>query len=125
MQRGDLQREACMAGAGAAAVAALTAGLLTGLPGERGTHHSTRVTARTAAYALKRAAAQAVTQSGQPAPARAVHPRHVSGILSMTDGGGKTTWLTVERRRYRRQHNRPRPVGTALICAAVSTAVYH
>jgi hypothetical protein len=80
-----------MAGAGAAVVAALTAGLLAGLPGPPGTHHSTRVTARTAAYVLKRAAAQAVTQSGQPAPRPGQYILITSAGLSMTDGGARTT----------------------------------
>ncbi len=89
----------CMAGAGAAVVAALTVGLLAGLPGPRGTYHSTRVTARTAAYVLKRAAAQAVAQPGQPVPRPGQYILVTSAGLSMTDGGGKNNWLTVERRR--------------------------
>jgi len=86
-----------MAGAGAAVVAALTVGVLAGLPS---THHSARVTARTAAYVLKRAAAEAVTtQSGQPVPRPGRYILVTSAGLSMTDGGGKNNWLTVERRR--------------------------
>jgi len=88
----------CMAGAGAAVVAALTVGLLTGLPGPRGTHESAGGTARTAAYLLERAA-RAVTQSGQPVPRVGQYILVTSAGLSMTDGGGKNNWLTVERRR--------------------------
>src|SRR5260221_825406 len=88
-----------MAGAGAAVVAALTVGLLAGLPGPRGTHHSIRVTARTAAYGRNGAASQAVTKSGQPVPRPGQYILVTLAGLSMTDGGGKDNWLTVERRR--------------------------
>jgi hypothetical protein len=87
-----------MAGAGAAVVAALTVGLLTGVPGPRGTHESTGGTARTVAYVLERAA-RAVTQSGQPSPRPGQYILVTSVGLSMTDGGGKNNWLTAESRR--------------------------
>jgi hypothetical protein len=87
-----------MAGAGAAVVAALTLGLLTGLPGLPDRHPSARVTARTAAYVLERAA-RAATQSGQPVPRPGQYILVTSAGLSMTDGGGKNNWLTLERRR--------------------------
>jgi hypothetical protein len=87
-----------VAGAGAAVVATLTVSLLAGLSGSRGTHQSTGGTARTAAYVLERAA-RAVAQSGQPVPRPGQYILVTSAGLSMTDGGGKNNWLTVERRR--------------------------
>ena len=87
-----------LAGAGAAVVTALTVGLLTGLPGPRGTHESTGGSTRTAAYVLQRAAG-AVIQPGQPVPSPGQYILVTSAGLSMTDGGGKNNWLTVERRR--------------------------
>lgn len=80
-----------MAGAGAAVVAALWVGLLTAPPGPTGD------TARAAAHVLERAA-RAATQSGQPAPRPGQYILVTSAGLSMTDGGGKNNWLTVERR---------------------------
>ncbi len=81
-----------MAGGGAAVVAALSAGLLTVLPGPHAGG-----TPRAVAYVLERAA-RAAARSGQP-----VRPGQyilvTSAGLSMTDGGGKNNWLTVERRR--------------------------
>jgi hypothetical protein len=73
-------------------------GLLTGLPGPRGTHEPTGGTARTAAYVLERAA-RAVVHSGQPVPRPGQYILVTSAGLSMTDGGGRNNWLTVERRR--------------------------
>jgi hypothetical protein len=87
-----------VAGAGAAVAAALTVGVLAVLPGPRGTHQSAGRTAGTAAYVLERAA-RAVAQSGQPVPHPGQYLLVTSAGLSMTDGGGKNNWLTVERRR--------------------------
>jgi hypothetical protein len=83
---------------GGAAVAALTVGLLTGLPGPRDTHEPAVGTARTAAYVLTRAA-RAVTRPGQPVPRPGQYILVTSAGLSMTDGGGKNNWLTAERRK--------------------------
>ncbi len=88
---GRRRRRAAIITPAVAMAAALTAGLLTGLPGP-GSRYSP------AAYVLERAA-RAVTQSGQPVPHPGQYILVTSAGLSMTDGGGKNNWLTVERRR--------------------------
>jgi hypothetical protein len=92
------RRQIAGTAAALAAVAAVTAGVLTGLPGPRGTHQPIGGAARAAAYVLDRAA-RAVAQGGQPVPRPGQYILVTSAGLSMTDGGGKNNWLTVERRR--------------------------
>jgi hypothetical protein len=88
---GRRRRRAAIITPAVAVAAALTAGLLTGLPGPGGSYSP-------AAYVLERAA-RAAAQSGQPVPRPGQYILVTSAGLSMTDGGGKNNWLTVERRR--------------------------
>ena len=88
---GRRRRRAAIITPALAVAAALTAGLLTGLPGP-GRSYSP------AAYVLERAA-RAAAQSRQPVPRPGQYILVTSAGLSMTDGGGKNNWLTVERRR--------------------------
>jgi hypothetical protein len=75
----------------AAMAAALATGLLIGLPGA-GSRSSP------AAFVLERAA-RAEAQLGQLVPERGQYIMVTSMGTSMTDGGGKNNWLTVERRK--------------------------
>jgi hypothetical protein len=85
-----------------AVVTAVTAGLLTWLPGPGGTHARTGPAVRTAAYVLDRAA-QAAARSRQPVPRPGQYAVVMSVNTSMTEdmgpGGPTRAWLTVDRRR--------------------------
>ncbi|MBO0774855.1 MAG: CU044_5270 family protein [Actinobacteria bacterium] len=87
---GRRRRRAAIITPAVAIAAALTAGLLTGLPG-RGSSYSP------AAYALERAA-RAAAQPGQPVPHPGQYILATSAGTSMTDTDSGS-WLTVERRR--------------------------